>query len=93
VGLLKDCAYEQSETSLAPDDVLVIYTDGFSEALNRDLTEWGEARLLESIVGCAGLPARGVITRIIKAADTFAAGAPQSDDMTLVALRVIDHPV
>src|SRR6266481_4380060 len=93
VGLLKDCAYEQSETSLAPDDLLVIYTDGFSEALNPDLTEWGEERLIESIVGCAGLPARGVITRIIKAADTFAAGAPQSDDMTLVALRVIDHPV
>lgn len=93
VGLLKDCAYEQSEASLAPGDLLVIYTDGFSEAMNPDLAEWGEERLLESIVGCAGLPARGVITRIMQAADAFAAGAPQSDDMTLVALRVIDHPV
>jgi sigma-B regulation protein RsbU (phosphoserine phosphatase) len=91
VGLLKDCAYEQSQASLAPGDLLVIYTDGFSEAMNPNLAEWGEERLLESIVGCAGLPARGVITRILQAADAFAAGAPQSDDMTLVALRVIDR--
>ena len=53
----------------------------------------GEERLIESIVACAGLPARGVITRIMQAADAFAAGAPQSDDMTLVVLRVIDPPV
>lgn len=93
VGLLKDCAYEQSEASLALGDLLVIHTDGFSEAMNPDLTEWGEERLIESIVGCAGLPARGVITRIMQAADAFAAGAPQSDDMTLVVLRVTDRPV
>jgi sigma-B regulation protein RsbU (phosphoserine phosphatase) len=93
VGLLKDCAYEQSEASLAPGDLLVIYTDGFSEAMNPDFTEWGEERLIESIVGCSGLPARGVITRIMQAADAFAAGAPQSDDMTLVVLRVIERPV
>jgi sigma-B regulation protein RsbU (phosphoserine phosphatase) len=90
VGLLEDCAYEQSEAFLAPGDLLVIYTDGFSEAMSPELTEWGEGRLIESIVGCAGLPARGVVTRIMQAADAFAAGAPQSDDMTLVVLRVID---
>jgi sigma-B regulation protein RsbU (phosphoserine phosphatase) len=93
VGLLKDCAYEQSEASLAVGDLHVIYTDGFSEAMNLDLTEWGEERLIESIVACAGLHARGVITRIMQAADAFAAGAPKSDDMTLVVLRVIDPPV
>jgi len=71
----------------------VIYTDGFSEAMNPDLTEWGEERLIESIVGCAGLPAQGGIARIMQAADVFAAGAPQSDDMTLIVLRVIDRPV
>jgi Stage II sporulation protein E (SpoIIE) len=78
VGLLKDCAYEQSEASLAPGDLLVIYTDGFSEAMNPDLTEWGEERLIESIVGCVGLHAQGVIARIMQAADAFAAGAPRA---------------
>jgi sigma-B regulation protein RsbU (phosphoserine phosphatase) len=89
VGLLPECAYEQAEVSLAPGDLLVIYTDGFSEAMNPDLTEWGEERLIQAIVACNGFPARDSITRIMQAADAFAAGAPQSDDMTLVILRAL----
>jgi sigma-B regulation protein RsbU (phosphoserine phosphatase) len=89
VGLLPECVYEQAEVALAPGDLLVIYTDGFSEAMNPDLAEWGEERLIESIAGCNGLPARNLITRIIHAADAFASGAPQSDDMTLVILRAL----
>jgi sigma-B regulation protein RsbU (phosphoserine phosphatase) len=38
---------------------------------------------------CHGLPARDVMTRIFGAAESFAAGAPQHDDMTLVVLRVL----
>jgi sigma-B regulation protein RsbU (phosphoserine phosphatase) len=89
VGLLPECAYEQAEVSLAPGDLLVIYTDGFSEAMNPDLTEWGEERLIQAIATCNGVPARDSITRIMQAADAFAAGAPQSDDMTLVILRAL----
>ena len=48
---------------------------------------------VDGYFGCAGLPARGIIARIMQAADAFAAGAPQSDDMTLVVLRVIDRSV
>ena len=43
VGLLKDSAYEQSEASLALGDLLVIYTDGFSKAMNLNLTEWAKS--------------------------------------------------
>ena len=89
VGLLPECAYQQAEVSLARGDLLVIYTDGFSEAMNPDLAEWGEQRLTEAITACNGFPARDSITRIIQAADAFAAGAPQSDDMTLVILRAV----
>jgi sigma-B regulation protein RsbU (phosphoserine phosphatase) len=67
----------------------VIYTDGFSEAMNPDLTEWGEERLIQAIATCNGLRARDSITRTMQAADAFAAGAPQSDDMTLVILRTL----
>jgi phosphoserine phosphatase RsbU/P len=87
VGLLLECAYEQAEVSLAPGDLLVIYTDGFSEAMNPNLTEWGEERLIQAIAACNGLPAKDSITKITEAADAFASGAPQSDDMTLVILR------
>src|SRR3984957_5183314 len=89
VGLILECAYEQAEVSLSPGDLLVIYTDGFSEAMNPHLEEWGEHRLIGAIVGCDGLPAKDSITKIMQAADAFASGAPQSDDMTLVILRAL----
>jgi sigma-B regulation protein RsbU (phosphoserine phosphatase) len=89
VGLLPECAYEQAEVYLAPGDLLVIYTDGFSEAMSPNLEEWGEERLIETVAACSGLPARDTIARIMQSADAFVAGAPQSDDMTLVVLRAL----
>jgi phosphoserine phosphatase RsbU/P len=89
VGLLPDCDYQQADVSLAPGDLLVIYTDGFSEAMNPNLEEWGEKRLLDSVASCDGLPAKDSIAKIMQAADAFASGAPQSDDMTLVILRAL----
>ncbi|MGA8229943.1 MAG: SpoIIE family protein phosphatase [Candidatus Acidiferrales bacterium] len=93
VGLMMGCQYEQAEIALAPGDVVVMYTDGISEAMNRCLEEWGEKRLVEAVRETGGLPAERVIGRIMQAANAFAGGAPQSDDMTLVVLRVIDRPV
>ena len=89
VGLLPECAYEQAEVTLAPGDLLVIYTDGFSEAMNPCLEEWGETRLFDAVSACNGLPAKNSIAQIMKAADAYASGAPQSDDMTLVILRAL----
>jgi phosphoserine phosphatase RsbU/P len=89
VGLVPDVGYYQASVELAPGDLLVIYTDGFSEAMNPRLEEWGEKRLLEAVQACDGLSAQDAIARIMKAADAFASGAPQSDDMTLVILRAV----
>jgi len=75
--------------SLAPGDLLVIYTDGISEAMNRELEEWGEDRLKEAVQSCVGLNSEEAIVRIMQEADAYAAGAPQHDDMTLVVLRVL----
>ena len=89
VGLLPDCDYEQAETLLCPGDLLVIYTDGFSEAMNPQLEEWGEERLLHSVASCNGLPAKETIAKIMQSAEAYVSGAPQSDDMTLVVLRAL----
>jgi len=58
VGLLPECDYAQAEVSLSPGDLLVIYSDGFSEAMSPSLEEWGEQRLFNAIAGCDGLPPR-----------------------------------
>jgi sigma-B regulation protein RsbU (phosphoserine phosphatase) len=70
-------------------DILVAYTDGISEAMNKADEEWGEERMIEVIKACQGLVAQEILRRILSAADVFAAGAEQHDDMTLVILRAV----
>jgi sigma-B regulation protein RsbU (phosphoserine phosphatase) len=89
IGLIPDCAYQQAELTLTPGDRLVIFTDGVSEAMNSALEEWGEDRLIATVRATQGCDASEIITRIMQAADQFAAGAPQHDDMTLIVLRFL----
>ncbi|MFZ0884588.1 MAG: SpoIIE family protein phosphatase [Candidatus Acidiferrales bacterium] len=89
VGLIPDCAYEQAGVILHPGDRLVIYTDGVSEAMNRALEEWGEDRLIAAVRSAENCSAAETILRIMQAADAFADGAPQHDDMTLVVMHVL----
>jgi phosphoserine phosphatase RsbU/P len=67
---------------------VVLFTDGVSESMNARDEEWGEERLIELAKTCHGLPPPEAVRRILAAAQTFAGGAPQHDDMTLVVLRV-----
>jgi phosphoserine phosphatase RsbU/P len=90
VGLLAQ-PYQQDSFSLIPGDLVVLFTDGVSESMNGRDEEWGETRLVEFAKTCDGLPAFEAMTRIFAAAEAFAAGATQHDDMTLVVLRVLAH--
>jgi len=90
VGLFPKSEYEQDVIQLLPGDLLVLYTDGISEAENAAEEEWGEGALMEAARAGAGLSSAEIISRIMLAADAFAAGAPQHDDMTLVVARVVE---
>src|SRR6516225_9943347 len=90
IGLLRQGRYQRDSFRLKPRDLVVLFTDGVSESMNARNEEWGEDRLIELAETCFGLPASEVMTRILAAAEAFAAGAPQHDDMTLVVLRVLD---
>ena len=67
---------------------MVLFTDGVSESMNIRYEEWGEESLIECAKTCHGLPVAEGMRRILTAAQAFAAGASQHDDMTLVVLRV-----
>jgi sigma-B regulation protein RsbU (phosphoserine phosphatase) len=88
IGLLRQ-SYQQGSFPLKPGDVVVLFTDGVSESMNTRNEEWGEDRLIEFAKSCHGIPAFEAMTRILAAAEAFAAGASQHDDMTLVVLRVV----
>ena len=89
IGLLQQSSYEQASFPVKPGDLIVLFTDGVSESMNAHNEEWGEERLIEFARTCHGAPTFEVMNRILSAAEAFAAGAPQHDDMTLVVLRVL----
>jgi sigma-B regulation protein RsbU (phosphoserine phosphatase) len=89
VGLLRNFPYSQAQVTMEPGDVLVAFTDGISEAMNPDEEEWGEENLIETVKSSDGMTASDMLLRLVEAADRFAAGAKQHDDMTLLVMRVI----
>jgi sigma-B regulation protein RsbU (phosphoserine phosphatase) len=89
VGLFKTASYTQSGVILEGGDVLLLYTDGISEAMNASDEEWGEERMIEAVRACQCRPSLEMIDELMCAADGFAAGAPQHDDMTIMVIRVL----
>jgi sigma-B regulation protein RsbU (phosphoserine phosphatase) len=92
VGMIDGAIYEAGRTELRPGDRLLAFTDGLSEAMNPQSEEWGEARLLEAYRASSALPSALANAGLVAAADAFAAGAPQYDDMTVITLRVVGDP-
>jgi len=89
VGLFKTAHYSQSGAILESGDVLLLYTDGISEAMNAADEEWGEERMIEAVRACQYRPSLEMIDELMRAADGFAAGAPQHDDMTIMVIKVL----
>lgn len=88
VGLLESYPYQQEKLAILPGDLLVIFTDGISEAMNHEDQEWGEDRFAEAVKACCHLTAHEILNQLMRDADSFAAGARQHDDMTLVVIKV-----
>ncbi|NUQ80941.1 MAG: PP2C family protein-serine/threonine phosphatase [Bacteroidetes bacterium] len=74
--------------SLSPGDIIVFYTDGYTEAMNESREEFGEERLLAAIRHQSGKPAQAIITAINDEVRKFCGQAPQHDDMTIVVIRI-----
>ena len=86
LGLFKDWDCSVAEAAMAPGDVLVVYSDGVSEAQSESGEMFGDKRLLASVRANAGLPAAGLLKAIAGAAHKFG-GRVQEDDLTLLVAR------
>ena len=84
--------YRTQELQLEPGDVILLYTDGVTEATNAHNQLYGEERLL-NVVNSIGFESMQELCRFVKAdVDAFVGEAPQFDDITMVALRFIGTP-
>jgi serine phosphatase RsbU (regulator of sigma subunit) len=90
LGLLPSAHYECGQVTLAPGDLLVVYTDGLVEAQNDNEEQYGESRMFTALM--ANRPAATaaeVLQSLMSSADRFTGTAPQHDDITCLVLRIV----
>jgi len=87
LGVLSGRKFAESAVTLGAGDTLFLYTDGVTEAADRDGEMFRVARLLEAVRPLAGRPAKELMLSVIAGVESFSAGALQADDITCLAVR------
>ena len=98
LGVVGDATWEQDTVQMAPGDVLVLYSDGVTEAHNRENALLGEERVVRAVEArvlewanalgpsIRALSAQAVLDALLAEVRAFVGNAPQSDDITAMVL-------
>jgi sigma-B regulation protein RsbU (phosphoserine phosphatase) len=88
MGLFRSTPYVLRQITLEPDDVVVLFSDGVTEAQDRTGEEFGDERLLQCLTAVRGCPIQEQLQTVHRVVcDHCHHGVPQ-DDLTMVFLRV-----
>jgi serine phosphatase RsbU (regulator of sigma subunit) len=87
LGILSIAPYSEARQHLEQGDMLVLYSDGVTEANNTAFEEYGEERFIELLRRHRHEPAAKIVDAVTKSLNEFSAGAPQADDITLVVAK------
>jgi phosphoserine phosphatase RsbU/P len=86
VAVLDDFAFDQGTALIPEGTVIVLYTDGITEAMNAAGEQYGEERVSWLLNSARELPPDRIIDRILEDVSRHCAGSPQADDQTIVVL-------
>ncbi len=92
LGMLPELGYEERRCSFEPGDLLVIFSDGVTEAETPAGVEYGDERLGQWLVTHRTSSAADLIEGILGEIDKFSEGAPAADDVTVLVARYLDAP-
>jgi serine phosphatase RsbU (regulator of sigma subunit) len=87
LGVLEHYEYSETEHTLKSGDLVLLYTDGITEAMSSSGEMFGAARLKE-VVSSGGQDPQRILASISRSVEEHAAGHPQSDDLTMVCFAV-----
>ena len=87
LGILKDAAYEEETVQLEPANLLLMYTDGITEAVNAEEEMFEEERLLALLQDNSSLSVQQLSDKIVEEVLQFCGTTPQADDITLVLMK------
>lgn len=86
LGVESGVGYTSKKVKLAPEEGVIVYTDGVTEAMNRAQELFSEDRLIETVRSFKNLSAKEMVDNILKAVSSFTLDVEQSDDITIMAL-------
>jgi serine phosphatase RsbU (regulator of sigma subunit) len=86
-GVMPDLSAPSQSVQLQADDLVVLYTDGVTEAFDAAETLYGDARLLEALAGQSGQTAAAATEGLLRSVRAHAGEHPQSDDIAVLALK------
>ena len=93
VGAIKGMKYVLQETQIDPGTTLFLYTDGLTEAMDAANQMFGVERMkaiAQNQISVGEPSPKALIDRFTEAVDTFVAGAEQSDDLTMMAIKILE---
>ncbi|HET6268429.1 MAG TPA: PP2C family protein-serine/threonine phosphatase, partial [Acidobacteriota bacterium] len=88
LGIFPEVQYRQECVRMLPGDILLIYSDGVSEAMNSQEEEYGEQRLSDLIAGNLHRDAADLRDLVLSRLSDHVGQSPQHDDLTLVVVKV-----
>jgi len=88
LGVRNSVTFEQEETGLKPGDLLLLFTDGITEAEDRDGVQFGDRRLCTLLAKLHGLPAQRIIEKILERVRLYTGSGNFNDDVSLVIMKV-----
>jgi len=87
MGAFDHIELEEGVIDLGPGDVVVLYTDGVTEAMDVEHRQFGEERLVATVAACADAGAQQVVDAVVAAVRSFTGNIPQSDDLTVLVVK------
>lgn len=87
LGLFDHASFDQETLTLQPGDLIVLFSDGVTEAMNADDEEFSDDRLIACAKAHRGETPQQVLEALLADVHAFCAGQPQSDDITAVLVR------
>jgi len=87
LGTFPDSQYEQEKIIMRPGELLILFSDGITEAMNKDNKEFGEEKLRDIISDYKNADPELIIDKIISEVEKHSGSTPQSDDMTLMIIK------
>jgi sigma-B regulation protein RsbU (phosphoserine phosphatase) len=94
IGMMSVATYAEEKTRLDPGDLLLLYTDGITEAENPDEEEFGVERVAKVVAALSDPSAESVCSELLAAVDSHTCGEPLLDDATLLVVERLaeSHP-